>query len=385
MRECCLDLAALTHMEEEPHRLLHNLEERVKELTALHRAVRLMQDSARPTEDVLNEIVALLPPAWQYPQITAARIVFDGVAYATVNFSDTPWKQSATLATSGEPRGVIEVVYLEERPPEGEGPFLPEERNLINSLADSVASYLDRKRAEAALRGAHERLQALLQQLMEVQEQERRQLARDLHDEIGQALTAVKMNLQTLQRGGTAAATASPLEDSLTIIDGIMQHVRDLSLDLRPSLLDDLGLVSAVRWYVARQAERAGWTADVTAEESLSRLPADLAIACYRIVQEAVTNAMRHARASEVSVSLQRCDPDLDIRIRDDGVGFDVAGAQSRITEGRSLGLLGMDERVRILKGRLTIDSHPGGGTEVRVRIPIGEPSGPQAASGSGG
>jgi signal transduction histidine kinase len=363
-------------MEEDPRRLLHTLEERVKELTALHRAVRLMQDGTRLPADVLNDIVALLPPAWQYPEVAAARIVLDGTAYATPNFSESRWKQTAALPTSGNPRGVIEVVYLEERPPEGEGPFLPEERTLINSLADSVASYLDRKQAEEALRRAHERLQTLFQQLMHVQEQERRQLARDLHDEIGQALTAVKMNLQTLQRSGGSAASASPLDDSLTIIDGIMHHVRDLALDLRPSLLDDLGLVSAVRWYVSRQAERAGWTADVAAEESLSRLPPDLAIACYRLVQEAVTNAMRHAKASHISVSLQRQDDDLDIRIRDDGTGFDVLAVQSRVSQRQSLGLLGMEERVRLLDGRLVIDSHPGKGTEVRVRIPFHRPAG---------
>ena len=371
-------------MEEDSRRLLHTLEERVKELTALHRAVRLMQDSTRPPADVLNDIVALLPPAWQYPEVAAARILLDGAAFATPNFSESRWKQSAALPTSGEPRGVIEVVYLEARPPEGEGPFLPEERNLINSLADSVASYLDRKQAEEALQGAHERLQTLYQQLMHVQEQERSHLARDLHDEIGQALTAVKMNLQTLQRGAGPGASAAPLEDSLTIIDGIMQHVRDLSLDLRPSLLDDLGLVSAVRWYVSRQAERAGWTADVAAEESLSRLPPDLAIACYRLVQEAVTNAMRHAKASRISVSLQRQGDDLDIRIRDNGVGFDATQVQTRVAQRQSLGLLGMEERVRLLDGRLVIDSHPGKGTEVRVRIPLPRPSGSIDPAGIG-
>lgn len=371
-------------MEDDSRRLLHTLQERVKELTALHRAVRLMQDGIRPPADVLKDIVALLPPAWQYPDITAARIVLDGTAYATPNFSDTRWKQTAALPTSGGPRGVIEVVYLEERPPEGEGPFLAEERTLINSLADSLASYVDRKQAEEALREAHERLQMLFQELMHVQEQERRQLARDLHDEIGQALTAVKMNLQTLQRSGGAVASASSLEDSLTIIDGIMQHVRDLSLDLRPSLLDDLGLVSAVRWYVSRQAERAGWAADVAAEESLSRLPPDLAIAGYRLVQEAVTNAMRHAKASRISVSLQRQDDELDIRIRDDGSGFDVSEIQTRVAQRHTLGLLGMEERVRLLDGRLAIDSHPGKGTEVRVRIPLQRPLRSSAAPESG-
>jgi len=370
-------------MEDNSRRLLHTLQERVKELTALHRAVRLMQDGTRPPADVIEDIVALLPPAWQYPDITAARIVLDGTSYATPNFSDTRWKQIAALPTSGGPRGVIEVVYLEERPPEVEGPFLAEERDLINSLADSLASYLDRKQAEEALRGAHERLQTLFQQLMHVQEQERRQLARDLHDEIGQALTAVKMNLQTLQRSGGATASATPLEDSLTIIDGIMQHVRDLSLDLRPSLLDDLGLASAVRWYVSRQAERAGWAADVATEESLSQLPPDVAIACYRLVQEAVTNAMRHAKASRITVCLHRQGGDLDIRIRDDGAGFDVSEVQTRVAQRQSVGLLGMEERVRLLDGELRIDSHPGKGTEIRVRIPLQRPSnssvGPQS------
>ncbi|MGH7233763.1 MAG: sensor histidine kinase, partial [Nitrospiraceae bacterium] len=278
----------------------------------------------------------------------------------------------SALATS-EKKGVIEVVYLEEKPLEVEGPFLTEERNLINSLADSVSSYLERKRAEEALQGAHERLQALSRQLMHVQEQERRQLARDLHDEIGQALTAVKMNLQTLQRGGGTSGIAPPLEDSIGIIDGMLQHVRDLSLDLRPSLLDDLGLVSAVKWYVSRQAERAGWTAEVMAEESLSRLPADMAVACYRVVQEAVTNAMRHAKASRISVSLQRRDRELEIVIHDDGVGFNASEAHMRAVRGQSLGLVGMEERIRILEGRLTIDSDPGQGTRVTVRIPLRE------------
>jgi signal transduction histidine kinase len=352
-------------------RVLHNLQERIKELTALHKAVRVMQDSAKSSSEVLQDIVCLLPPAWQYPEMTAARIIFDGRVFATPHFRTTPWVQSAPVKTALGQYGVIEVVYLQEQSPEVEGPFLAEERDLINSLADSVSSYLDRKEAEAALRQTHERLQALSQQLMHVQEQERRHLARDLHDEIGQALTAVKMNLQTLQRGSDASSIAPSLLDSLSIIDHIMQHVRDLSLDLRPSLLDDLGLVSAVRWYVSRQAERAGWDAHVLAEESLSHLPADMAVTCYRIVQEAVTNAMRHAEARHISVALHKDDRELEIVVRDNGVGFNVMHAQQRAAQGQSLGLLGMEERIRLLEGRLSIHSSPGNGTEVMASIPL--------------
>jgi signal transduction histidine kinase len=352
-------------------RVMHSLQERIKELTALHKAVRVMQDSAKSSSEVLQDIVDLLPPAWQYPETTAARIVFDEIECVTPNFRRTPWVQSAPLKTVAGRNGIIEVVYLQEKPSEAEGPFLAEERELINSLADSVSSYLDRKQTEAALRQTHERLQALSQRLMHVQEQERRHLARDLHDEIGQALTAVKMNLQTLQRGSDTAHIAPSLSDSLNIIDHIMQHVRDLSLDLRPSLLDDLGLVSAVRWYVSRQAERAGWTVQVLAEDSLSHLPSDMAVACYRIVQEAVTNAMRHAHAHHVSVTLHKGDRELDISIRDDGVGFNVMHAHQRAAQGQSLGLLGMEERIRLLEGRLNVRSSPGKGTEVMASIPL--------------
>jgi signal transduction histidine kinase len=270
---------------------------------------------------------------------------------------------------------MIAVTYLEEKPPETEGPFLAEERDLINSLADSVSSYLDRKQAEDALRQTHERMQALSQRLMHVQEQERRHLARDLHDEIGQALTAVKMNLQTLHRKNDRPDIAASLSDSMSIVDHILQHVRDLSLDLRPSLLDDLGLVSAVKWYVSRQAERAGWDAQIFAEDSLSHLPADMAVTCYRIVQEAVTNAMRHAEARHLSVTLKKKAGELEIVIHDDGVGFDAVHAQQRAAHGQSLGVLGMEERVRQFDGRLSIRSSSGQGTEVMAMIPLPQES----------
>jgi len=351
--------------------VLHSLTERIKELTALHKAVRVMQDPAKSSSEVLQEIVNLLPPAWQYPDMTAARIVFDDEEFMTPNFRATPWVQSAPLQTTAGHRGIIAVTYLEEKPPETEGPFLAEERDLINSLADSVSSYLNRKQAETALRQTHERMQALSQRLMHVQEQERRHLARDLHDEIGQALTAVKMNLQTLHRKNDRPDIAASLSDSMGIVDHILQHVRDLSLDLRPSLLDDLGLVSAVKWYVSRQAERAGWDAQIFAEDSLSHLPADMAVTCYRIVQEAVTNVMRHAEARHLSVTLKKNDAELEIVIRDDGVGFDAVHAQQRAAHGQSLGVLGMEERVRHFDGRLSIRSNPGGGTEVKAMIPL--------------
>lgn len=358
---------------EEQRRLRHLFGERVKELTALHRTVHLLQDSTKPIEQVLSEIVALLPPAWQYPEIAVARITFDGLDFTTPTFVESPWRQTASWVTPDGAEGTIEVIYREERPPEAEGPFLAEERDLIHSLADSLASYLTRRRAELALREAHERLKALSQQLMEVQENERRRIAHDLHDEIGQALTVVKMNLQTMQRLTDTSAIAVPLLDSLGVIDQTLQHVRDLSLDLRPSLLDDLGLAPAVRWYLSRQAARTGWKIEVEVDESIQTPPQSVAIACFRVIQEAVTNIMRHSNATSVSVSLQQQEGDLVLRIRDNGVGFDVRSAFDQAAEGKSMGLIGMQERVRGINGSLAIESEPGRGAEIRVRIPVSQ------------
>jgi signal transduction histidine kinase len=280
--------------------------------------------------------------------------------------------QRAPLVIARGTNGSIDVVYLEQRPKELEGPFLLEERHLIDSLADSVSSYLTRREAEESLRSAHAQMQTLSRQLMQVQERERRQLAHDLHDEIGQAVTAIKMNLQTMQRVADTTIVQDTLNDSLGILDKILQRVRDLSLDLRPSLLDDLGLVPAVRWYVERQAQRAGLVvAEVEAENVPQDLEPDLSVACFRIVQESITNILRHAKATTIHVALRRMDQHLDLRIKDDGIGMSPRGTSATPAGRSTLGLLGMQERAQALGGQITIQSLPNQGTEVHVRIPL--------------
>lgn len=343
----------------------------MKELTALHGTVRVLQDSTKPLEEIFGEIVTLIPPAWQYPDVSAARIQFEGLTVTTPSFQETIWMQRAPLVTAKGMSGSIDVVYLEQRPEEREGPFLLEERHLIDSLADSVSSYLTRREAEESLRSAHAQMQTLSRQLMQVQERERRQLAHDLHDEIGQAVTAIKMNLQTMQRVADTSNIQDTLNDSLGILDKILQRVRDLSLDLRPSLLDDLGLVPAVRWYVERQAMRAGLVAEVKAENVPQDLEPDMAVACFRIVQESITNILRHAKATKIHVTLGQEEHSLDLCIKDDGIGISAREMPGTAAVRSTLGLLGMQERAQALGGRITIQSLPGQGTEIRVRIPL--------------
>lgn len=361
---------AITQDEDKRQRALHHLDERVKELTALHEVVRLLQDSRLPLEAVLHQVVLLLPSAWQYPETAVARIQIGEVIAMTPRFRETPWMQRATLITSVGRRGSLEVGYLEENPEEHEGPFLLEERNLINSLADSLSSYLTRREAEERLRGTHAQLQALSRHLMHLQEQERQQLAHDLHDEVGQALTALKMNLQTMERVADTSTVQNSLRDSFNILDTLLGRVRDLSLDLRPSLLDHLGLAPAIRWYAIRQAERAGLQAQIDTDSLPQDLPPDMAVVCFRIAQEAVTNVLRHAKATQLDVVLRTTDSGFDLIVKDNGVGFQVSESMTEV-EGRwAIGLVGMRERARALDGDIRIHSAPGRGTEVFAHIP---------------
>ena len=221
----------------------------------------------------------------------------------------------------------------------------------------------------SARQQAEEALHTLSRQVLEAQENERRRLARELHDEIGQALTALKFNLHAAQR--QPETLAARLDDSLAIVNRTLQQVRNLSLDLRPSMLDDFGLTAALNWYMERQAERVGFSAHIAIDQIPNNLSPAIATTCFRVVQEAVTNTVRHAQARDIWVELHRRDRQLTLKVRDNGQGFDVNAAQERATRGLSMGLPGMHERVRLVGGQLTITSAPQCGTEIIVELPL--------------
>ncbi|NOT53898.1 MAG: response regulator [Deltaproteobacteria bacterium] len=220
----------------------------------------------------------------------------------------------------------------------------------------------------AARRQAEEGLHTLSRQVLDAQESERRRLARELHDEIGQALTAIKFNLHAAQRQPETFKTR--FEDSLGIVDYTLQQVRNLSFDLRPAMLDELGLVAAVNWYMGRQSERGGFTAHLTVDPPSPTLGPTIATTCFRVVQEAVTNVIRHAHAKDVWIDLQQTATTVALTLRDNGKGFDVPAAQERAALGASMGLPGMHERIRLAGGQIQITSAPGQGTTIHVDLP---------------
>jgi signal transduction histidine kinase len=186
-------------------------------------------------------------------------------------------------------------------------------------------------------------------------------------------LTALKIDLQDIQHGEGGEARFSSLTDSLELVDRLLTQVRTLALDLRPSLLDDLGLVSALRWYANRQATRNGWTLSLSVEGMGGRVPAPIEVTCFRVAQEALTNIAKYARAKTIDLTLRRQYQEVTLIIQDDGVGFDVLSARQRAQGGESIGLLGMEERVRLAGGSFVISSAPGEGTRIELCFPLTE------------
>jgi len=224
---------------------------------------------------------------------------------------------------------------------------------------------------------AHERLQAyagqlhqLSRRLMEAQERERRHLASELHDEIGQVLTVIKIGLQRMQDSGEREDVSALFTDNIAAIDHALARVRNMSLDLRPSMLDDFGLIAALRWYGERHSRATGIKVNLIMPEEIDRLPPELETICFRVAQEALTNVFRHARADHVELMLLMDEASLVLRVSDNGIGFDVSRLEKPDAHKRSFGLFSMRERVALIGGWLKIDSGPQRGTTLQASFP---------------
>jgi signal transduction histidine kinase len=234
---------------------------------------------------------------------------------------------------------------------------------------DWMMTNLDQlQQSQDGLRALQERYRSLSRRLLEQQEHERSALARELHDQLGQSLFAVSLNLQAI-KGELSPTSSARVTESMRAIDKTIEQVQTLAFELRPSTLDEFGLVGALRLLVSRHGERARIRASFTAPSIDARAPVEIETACFRIVQEALSNVARHARARHVEVTLTTQDVALEVTVRDDGIGFNV----ERLRTG--LGLVGMDERAELAGGRFEIESAPGAGTTLRARFPLPSPA----------
>jgi signal transduction histidine kinase len=246
----------------------------------------------------------------------------------------------------------------------------------IAFLATRYAGRLESRVRDQHTQELHQKheLERLSSQLIQAQEDERRRIARELHDEIGQALTALKLELAVAERTAPVPAAAG-LSEARAITDRALQSVRDISQLLHPSMLDDLGLPDTATWYLRGFSRRTGITSELVVERLERRLDPEVESCTYRIIQEALTNVARHAEASRCRVEIARADAVLHIRIEDNGKGFDEAVDPPPVSRG--LGLVSVRERVARLGGTLRVESRPGMGTSLRVELPVPEAQAP--------
>jgi signal transduction histidine kinase len=223
-------------------------------------------------------------------------------------------------------------------------------------------------------------MRRLSRRVVSAQEDERRRLARELHDEVGQMLTALRMELGKAERvhSSNGAGFAASTAECKRIIDTIMESVRALSMGLRPAMLDDFGLGAALDWHGRDFSRRYGVPVFLAVEGDVDRLPEPHRTCVYRVFQEALTNCARHARAQRVDVALRGAGGRLHLVIRDDGVGLDPAGRRA------GMGLVGIEERVREIQGVVSIHSRPGAGTtlEIDIPVPLGREGAHEGAAG---
>jgi signal transduction histidine kinase len=245
-------------------------------------------------------------------------------------------------------------------------PLLDEQGNIVKWFGASV-DIEDRRRAEKNLEEAHRQLKLLSRRRVKVQEEERRHLARELHDEIGQALTAAKINLQAALEEPDHAK-AKRIHETTAILERLLGQVRQISLNLRPSTLDDLGLVPALRSLLDEQGRLASVAVRFSAKNMPENLDPEIQTTCFRIAQEAITNAVRHARSTQIRFDLSHENGNLRLQIRDNGTGFDAESAQAQTI---GLGLVGMKERAALVGGRTRIMASRGKGATVDVTLPL--------------
>jgi signal transduction histidine kinase len=268
------------------------------------------------------------------------------------------------LTAGGDALGIL-CLYTRD-----EHQFTNEEMAFFNTLAGQTGIALQNDRLFEEVRDGHAQLRDLSRQLLDVQESDRRHMARELHDEIGQILTGLQLTLEMASRLPLQEARIR-LEKAQSLVHDLITRVRGLSLDLRPLMLDDLGLLPTLLWHIERYTSNTG--VEVKFNHSGlegKRFAPQLETSAYRIVQEALTNIARHTEVKQVMVNTA-CMPDtLILEIQDEGTGFDF---ETTIRTGKANGLTGMRERTMLLGGKLTIDSTPGAGTYIIAELPLGE------------
>ncbi len=384
-------------------RVTWQLRERIKELTALHRAARVLQAQGIVPSRALARVARSLPRAWQHPRQTVVRIRYGDQLFTSDGYRRPRRTCRVRYRTRGRRDVVLEVGVIGRPPPGSPGPFLREELLLQRSLAKLLVSYLDRHEAEQRLKqyyatledtvaertaelkllnrdlrreaaqrkrrehqiGRYQRqLRELSSELLQAEESERKRIAAVLHDRIGQSLALMRLSLDEYHARSHSGPAREWAEEFRRLLDESIRHARALTNEISPPLLYEIGLGPALEWLGEHYQELFGYRVVVRCRGSTRPADGRIEFVAYMAARELLMNAAKHARATQVAVDVQVSRQALAVAVRDDGAGFDPA----RI--GRtSYGLFNIREQVRRFRGSVDIESRPGHGARIRITM----------------
>jgi signal transduction histidine kinase len=270
------------------------------------------------------------------------------------------------LASKGKVLGVLVAAHHSPRT------YTADEERLLLNVAGQAAVALENVRLYQATLDSTDQLRALTQRLAKVQEEERARVSRELHDSVGQALTAIRLHLELLQKetGIRGGRPGEILEGLFALADETLEEIRQMAFELRPAILDDVGLPAAVRIYAERFAKRSGIRVDLECPPELGLRSPEAEASLFRVIQEALTNVAKHAGAASVRVKLERTPEGLVLDVADDGCGFDPSPRDAGEFR-RGFGILSMRERVEALNGSFTLRTATGRGTRLHMEVPL--------------
>lgn len=324
----------------------HDLHERVKELNCLYHLSRLIEQSGNDLGGVFRGLLDVLASSWQHPDVTCAKLVFQDREYKTRNFKETQWRLAAPIKVYGEPAGRVEVCYLEEEPVAYEGPFLKEERTLIDTIAKRLGEIAERKILE--------------REVSQVSTREQQRIGQELHDGLGQELTGLGYLAESLYcdlKNRNAAETE--IADKVARgIEQALDQTRTIARGLIPVEVDVDGLVSALEQLAASTGDRCGTLCQFRCSQPEPVLDAATANQLFRIAQEAVNNAVKHGQADQITVEFSGNDREITLRVLDDGVGI-----RQDLEQTTGMGLRIMHYRARVIGATLDIRPAKTGGT----------------------
>jgi len=347
------------------------LAERLKELNCLYTISKIFDKKGLSLDGVIRRTIQVVLTAWQYPSIAGARVVLNNKDYRTKRFRSSEWMQECPIIVQGASVGIIAVSYSEKRPKQDEGPFLKEERNLLNVIAQRLGDIIERKTSEQKLLRYQEELRSLATELALSEEQERRRIAQALHDRIGQVLALINIKVGALLESAGSKDLEKALQDIRGLVSESVTEIRSLTFDLSPPILYELGFEAALEWLAERIQQQYGLEVEILGCEKETSIGTEWRVTLFTAVRELLVNVGKHAKSPIARVSMKKMQGNIVISVEDEGVGMDPSTRASVKPGTDGFGLFSIRERLGFMGGRVEISSKRGQGTCVTLFVPV--------------